>query len=193
MALPHGKRIWAGMSLLLSTLGLAAVVMASRSPQNIFSRAWSGITTNIETLRLQLGLAPEASPLPTSAKSKDLYAKLTAAYPTAETAAIDLPALKVSGQAMMEYNRAIGQTMVWSRLDNLPRPAGKFVRLWLRNEQGYTPAGISEFVAEGETAAAYSVFVREGNLEAEYQDLILSYDSDINAVSPEAPVVTLKF
>lgn len=193
MALPHGKRIWAGMSLLLSTVGLVAVVVVARQPQNIFSRAWSGISTNIETLRLQLGLAPEASPLPTSSKSKDLYQKLLAAYPSAEQTVIDLPALQISGQVMMEYNRAIGQTMVWSRIANLPRPAGKFVRLWLKNDQGYMPVGISEFVAEGDASAAYSVFVREGNLEAEYQDLVLSYDSDINAVSPEAPVVTLKF
>lgn len=193
MALPQSKRVLAGMSLLLSTVGLVAVVVASRSPQNIFSRAWSGVVTNIETLRLQLGLAPEASPLPTTARSKDLYEQLTQAYPTAEQVAIDLPALKISGQALMEYNRAIGQTMVWSRIANLPRPAGKFVRLWLKNDQAYTPVGISEFVAEGETAVAYSVFVREGNLEAEYQDLVVSYDSSIDSLTPAAPVMTLKF
>mgnify|MGYP001570109889 CR=1 FL=1 len=193
MILPERRKFWAGVSLLLSTLGLVAVVMASRNPQNIFSRAWSGITTNIETLRLQLGLVPEVSPLPEAAKSKDLYEKLTATYPTAEKAAIDLPALQISGQAWMEYNRAIKQTMVWSRIANLPRPAGKFVRLWLKNGEAYTPVGIAEWVKEDEVAVAYSVFVRQGNLEAEYQDLVVSYDSTLESAGPEAPVVTLKF
>ena len=136
---------------------------------------------------------PEASPLPEAAKSKDLYEKLTATYPMAEKAVIDLPALAISGQALMKYNRAIGQTLVWSRMENLPRPEGKFVRLWLKAGDNYTPAGIAEWVKEGETAVAYSVFVRQGNLEAEYQDLVVSYDSVMDALSPEAPVVTLKF
>jgi len=193
MMLPERRKFWAGVSLLLSTLGLVAVVMLAGQPQNIFSKAWSGVITNIANLRLQLGLAPEVSPLPGAAKSKDLYEKLTATYPTAEKAAIDLPALQISGQALMEYNRAIKQTLVWSRIANLPRPAGKFVRLWLKNGEAYTPAGIAEWVREGEVEVVYSVFVRQGNLEAEYQDLVVSYDSVMDALSPEAPVVTLKF
>jgi hypothetical protein len=193
MMLPERRSWLAGVSLLLSGVGLVAVVMLAGQRQNIFSRAWRGVTANIETLRLQLGLAPAASPLPTTAKSKDLYEKLTSAYPAAEKAVIDLPALGISGQAFMDYNRAIGQTSVWSRLENLPRPAGKFVRLWLKAGDNYTPAGIAEWVKEGETEVAYSVFVRPGNLAAEYQDLVVSYDSAIDSLTPEAPVVTLKF
>ena len=193
MVLPERGNWLAGVSLLLSGVGLVAVVMLVGQQQNIFSRAWSGITANTANLRLQLRLAPETSPLPTAARSKDLYDKLTQAYPTVEKAVIDLPALGIQGEAYLHHDSLIDKTFVFSRIENLPLVEGRIVGLWLTDGQVYSPVGISEFVEEGGQTVAYSVFVKEGDLKSEFKEWVFSYDMPTQATAPAASFLKLRF
>lgn len=194
MVLPRSKRVLAGMSLLLSMVGLVAVVMASRSPQNIFSKAWSGVTANVELLQSRLGLTPSpVASLPTQAKSKDVYDRLVKAYPRAEIQDVDLPAIDIRGRAYLHYAPLIDKTYVFSRIENLPLLEGKFVRLWLTDNQSYLPVGISEFVQENNRAVAYSVFVKPGDVRANYKELVLSYESSTQTAVPTTGFLNLKF
>lgn len=195
MALPHGKRIWAGVSLLLSTAGLAAVVIASRSPQNIFSKAWSGVETNLANL----GLVKPTQPnpllgLPEDNSAKTLFTRLHVLYWDAEAQNIDIPQFNVKGVAFVKYDPAVNSTFIFSRLENMPLPEGKALRLWLaQNVSTYTRAGIAQFVSENGQPVAYSVFSGQGDLRS-YQELLFSYDPpDPDIARPQLVVLSLRF
>ncbi len=173
--------------------GLVTGFHLVQQEQNIFGKAWSGVTANAELLQSRLGLkaSPIAS-LPTQAKSKDLYSRLIDTYPTAEVQDIDFPAVEIRGKAYLYYDPLIEKTYVFSRIDNLPWLEGKIVRLWLTDNLNYLPVGIGEFVQEDGKAVTYSVFVKPGDLRTNYKELVLSWESSLQATTPTARFLNLK-
>lgn len=195
MALPHGKRIWAGMSLLLSTLGLVVVVVVAQSPQNIFSRAWSGFQADLANLGLVKPTQPNPlQGLPDDNSAKTLFTRLHFFYWDAEAQNIDIPQFNIRGVAFVKYDPAVDSTFIFSRLENMPPPEGKALRLWLaKNVSTYTRAGIAQFVSENGQPVAYSVFSGQGDLRS-YQELLFSYDPpDPEITRPQLVVLSLRF
>ncbi len=188
------SKLWKVGLVVVLVVGLATGVFLVQRQQNIIGRAWSGVTANIELLqsRLDLKSSPIAS-LPTQAKSKDLYERLVKTYPQAEVQDIDFPAVEIRGKAYLYYDPLIAKTYVFTRIENLPLLEGKIVRLWLTDNLNYLPVGISEFVQENGRAVAYSVFVKPGDLRTSYKELVLSWEASLQATTPTARFLNLKF
>lgn len=193
MILPQRKRFLAGVSLLLSTVGLVVVLGVIGSPQSWLGRAWSGVTVNVELLQSRLLRRSAVENLPKEAESQEMFIRLVEVYLQAETQNIDLAALGIKGKALMQYDPLIDKTLVWSRIENLPMVEGKIVRLWLTDGQIYLPVGVSEFVEENGLGVAYSVFVSDGNLKTQFSELVFSYDSSMTITSPAAAFLNLRF
>lgn len=180
--------------MLVLVTGLTVGVLLAQQKQNIFGKAWSGVTANIELLQNRLGLKPSPiASLPTQAKSKDLNERLVKAYPKAEVQDINFPAIEIRGKAYLYYDPLIEKTYVFTRVENLPLLEGKIVRLWLTDNQNYLPVGIGEFVQENRKAVTYSVFVKPGDLRTNYKELVLSYESSTQTTLPTAAFLNLKF
>lgn len=104
-------KVWKVGLLVVLITGLTVGVLLIQQKQNIFGRAWSGVTANVELLQSRLGL--KSSPiviLPTQAKSKDLYNRLIKTYPKAEVQDINFPAVEIRGKAYLYYDPLIEKT-----------------------------------------------------------------------------------
>lgn len=188
------KLVKIGSGLVL-IIGLSVGVVLVQQKQNIFTKAWSGIISNVEVLKSQLGLTPATPQEDTSGatESKRLFHNLLKLYPDAEVQNIDVPEVNVSGAAFLKFDEKVNKTFVYSRIQNLPRPVKGAVRLWLnKNINEFTPVGITEFLREENFQVSYSVFVRDGDLRT-YQNLLFSYDTSLNIAAPEAVALSLKF
>lgn len=184
--------------LLLAFFSLVMIVLVTVVQKGTVgdfrSRAWSGITANVQLLQGRLGLIPSpVTLLPKEAKSQALFRKLTKTYPKAELQVIDLPALSIQGQAFLHYDPLIDRTFVFTRIENLPKLEKRIVRLWLTDSSAYVPVGISEFVREENRAVAYSVFVKDGNIKSQFTQLEFSYDLSVRETAPTASFLNLRF
>ncbi len=184
--------------LLLAFFSLVMIVLVTVVQKGTVgdfrSRAWSGITANVQLLQGRLGLTPSpVTVLPKEAKSQALFRKLTKTYPKAELQTIDFPALSIKGQAFLHYDPLIDRTYVFTRIENLPKLEKRIVRLWLTDGQEYVPVGISEFVREESRSVAYSVFVKDGNTKSQFTQLEFSYDTSLRETAPIATFLNLRF
>lgn len=184
--------------LLLAFFSLVMIVLVTVVQKGTVgdfrSRAWSGITTNVQLLQGRLGLTPSpVTVLPKEAKSQALFRKLIETYPNAELQTIDLPGLSIKGQAFLQFDPLIDRTFVFTRIQNLPKLEKRIVRLWLTDGQEFVSVGISEFVQEENRGVAYSVFVKDGDLRVTFKELIFSYETSLQSSSPAARFMSLKF
>mgnify|MGYP001613384574 CR=1 FL=1 len=181
-------------SVLVLVFGLATGVGLVQQKQNIFGKAWSGIVTNTDKLQ-QLFLGPQSAVtnLPTEVASKKLFYDLLATYPNSEVATLSAQALGVSGNAYLIYVPEVQKTFVFSKIEGLPSPKTKVIRLWISSDNiNYKPVGTPEFVNENQTNVGYSVFVEPGDLHLQ-KNLVFSYDTNTQVKSPELIVFDLKF
>lgn len=182
------------LSSLLLLAGLAVGVVLVSQKQDIFTKAWSGITANSEILqKLFLGPQSAVTSLPLEVASKKLFYELLNTYPDAEIATLSAQALGVNGLAYLKFVPEVNKTFVFSRLEGLPTPRTKILRLWISADNiAYKPVGTPEFVGENQKNVGYSVFVQDGDLHLQ-KNLVFSYDSNTKAESPELIIFDLKF
>lgn len=197
----NNRRPFQYLAAVAMLVGLGALVLATTNVVSVRtalvdlrSRAWSGVTANVELLQSRFGLVPSPiASLPTEAKSQALFQKLKKTYPRAELQTIDLPALSIQGEAYLHYDGLIDRTYVFTRIENLPKLEARIVRLWLTDGQTYVPVGISEFVREEHRGVAYSVFVKEGNIKSQFTQLVFSSDPSVRESAPTAAFLNLRF
>lgn len=182
------------VSSLLLVVGLVVGVVLVNQKQNIFTKAWSGITTNIDVLqKLLLGPQTAVTSLPMEIPSKKLFYDLLSTYPDSEIATISAQSLGVSGQAYLKYVPEVNKTFVFSKIEGLPAPKTKVLRLWISPDNiNYKPVGTPEFVNENQKNVGYSVFVEDGDLHLQ-KNLVFSYDTNTKVTTPELIVFDLKF
>lgn len=175
-------------------------VVLAQNPQNLLSRAWSGVVVNVERLR-DLGQKRDVNPAGVASEdepnsSRLLFHKLNRTYYDAEVQNILEPAVGVTGVAFLKYDEALNRTFVFARIENLPVLLDKVVQLWLVKNinEAYQKVGIAEFFQDvkGGGPVAYSVFTHEGDLRT-YQELWVAYDTGVDVPGPESVVIRLKF
>ncbi len=185
------------VSILLLVVGLVVGLTLVNQKQDIFSKAWSGITTNLENLKKQLSLTPQ--PLisefqadPKALETKKLFHNLLALYnDTSEIQNIDIPEFNIKGVAFLKYDEKLQKTFVFSRIENLPY--SRLIRLWVSKDLGnYRAVGLVDFVSEQDKLVGYSVFVDDRDLRL-YKELLFSYDPSLSVSYPTAVALTLKF
>lgn len=189
--------------LLLAGIALSLVLLVGRmgdaSLADLRSRAWSGVTANIERLgALRRASREDINPVHDRSKEdvnsqRKLFHSLTRTYPTAQVQNIDDPAAGIAGVAFLAFDEQLGKTFVFARIENLPLPTDTFIRFWLvRNVAEYQKAGIAEVYREAGVPVTYVAFVRDGDLGS-FEKLLVSYDTDIAAAAPQLPVLSLAF
>ena len=192
--MPSSRKV---ISYLLLVIGLVVGLVLVNQKQNIFTKAWTGFTANLENIARQLTLNPTTTEFKieeSAEATKKLFHILLAQYSgKAEIQNIDLPKFGISGVAMLKYDETINKTFVYSRIENLPRPSEGIVRLWVvKNINTYTPVGIVDFVRENNNPVGYSVFVQPGDLRVN-DELLVSYDPSVTSPTPQGVAISLKF
>mgnify|MGYP001579460004 CR=1 FL=1 len=181
------------LALVLLVGGIFAATKLTKKPTNPPTKAWTGVTTNSEAIP-----APEPTknnlPAQTESASSKMFKNLVLAFPTAEKQDIKLTSLNISGEAFLHYDKFVDKTYVFTRLENLIVPPDQVVRFWLSNaNKEYVSVGVGELINENEKSVLHSVFAKDGNLEKTYKDLIVSYESSLQADIPTRPFINLKF
>lgn len=185
------------ISSLVLIVGLVVGLTLVNQKQDIFTKAWTGFTTNLENLKKQLSLTPqpvatEFQTDPNAYQTKKLFHNLLALYnDSSEIQNIDVPEFNLKGVAFLKYDEKLKKTFVFTRIENLPY--AKLIRLWLNKELGsYRAVGLVDFVSEQDKLVGYSVFVDDEDLR-KYKELLFSYDETLTVSFPTAVALTLKF
>ena len=179
------------ISSLVLVIGLVVGLTLVNQKQNIFTKAWSGFTSNLDIFKKQ-PVITEFQTVPKALETKRLFHSLLALYnDTSEIQNIDVPEFNIKGVAFLKYDEKLQKTFVFTRIENLPY--SRLIRLWVSNKLSqYRAVGIVDFVSEQEQLVGYSVFVDDNDLR-QYRDLVFSYDSSPTVSFPSAVVLTLKF
>ena len=186
--MPYKLRV---ISSFLLVAGLVTGVVLVKQKQDIFTKAWTGFTSNLEIFRKQPAIT-EFQADPKALETKKLFHNLLALYnDTSEIQNIDIPEFNIKGVAFLKYDDKLQKTFVFSRIENLPYE--KPHRLWGSRDLGdYRAVGLVDFVSEQDKLVGYSVFVDDRDLR-QYKELLFSYDPSLSVSYPTAVALTLKF
>ncbi|MBI5358091.1 hypothetical protein HZB69_00470 [Candidatus Amesbacteria bacterium] len=179
------------LGVLLLAIGLVVGLTLVNQKQNIFTKAWTGFTTNLDIFRKQ-PISTEFQTDPNAYQTKKLFHNLLALYnDSSEIQNIDIPEFNLKGVAFLKYDEKLKKTFVFTRIENLPY--SKLIRLWLNKELGsYRAVGLVDFVSEQDKLVGYSVFVDDEDLRT-YKELLFSYDESLTVSFPTSVALTLKF
>lgn len=184
-------KFWKIGSVLVLVIGLSVGVVLVSQKQDIFTKAWTGFTSNLDIFRKQPAIT-EFQTDPKALETKKLFHNLLALYnDTSEIQNIDIPEFNIKGVAFLKYDEKLQKTFVFSRIENLPY--SKLIRLWVSKDSGdYRAVGLVDFVNEQDKLVGYSVFVDDRDLR-QYKELLFSYDPSLTVSYPTAVALTLKF
>ena len=100
------------ISSLILIAGLVVGVVLVNQKQNIFTKAWTGFTSNLEIFRKQLAIT-EFQTDPKALETKKLFHNLLALYnDTSEIQNIDIPEFGIKGVAFLKYDEKLQKTFV---------------------------------------------------------------------------------
>jgi len=183
------------LPVILLGLGLLAGLVLVRYNADIRNLAFSGYqlyTSNLTGLKVDPN--PSSAAVPESdISARKLFNSLSRTYFDAEVQNISEPNFGITGVAFLQYDQEINKTFVFSRIVGLPLIEGRLEQMWLVNQNlDYIPAGLGESYPEGDKFVTYNVFVHDGDIRA-YKKIVYSFDSSLEAVAPQTPVLSIDF
>ncbi len=184
------------LPILLLGFGLVAGLILVRYSAEIRNLAFSGYQSNLNSLA---GLKVDPNPISSGENEPEdsarrLFNSLSRTYFDADVQNIDLPDAGIVGVVFAKYDTDINKTFIFSRIEGMPVVEGRLEQMWLVNQNlDYIPAGLGETYQEGDTRATYNVFVQDGDITTSYKQVIYSYDSSVESVSPLSPVLSVDF